>query len=91
LYCPGPLEREYSSPYATDAFEQTIELAPDFADGDPALALLLQIDYNLKRSAHEAIITALELDPHYTKPHYFISLCHYWLGNSETALQKMEW
>jgi len=32
---------------------------------------------------------ALELDPHYPKPHYFIAMSHYWLGDDEAALAEI--
>ncbi len=32
----------------------------------------------------------LKLDPHYTKPHYFIAMSHYWLGETETALKEAQ-
>ena len=33
---------------------------------------------------------ALELDPHYPKPHYFIAMSHYWLGDDEAALVEIQ-
>lgn len=32
----------------------------------------------------------LELDPHYPKPHYFISMSLYWLGETEAALEEIQ-
>ena len=32
---------------------------------------------------------ALELDPHYPKPHYFIAMSHYWLGDYRAALVEI--
>jgi tetratricopeptide (TPR) repeat protein len=33
---------------------------------------------------------ALKLDPHYPKPHYFISLCHFWMGDPLSALEEIQ-
>ena len=33
---------------------------------------------------------ALKLDPHYPKPHYFISLCHYWMSDPLNALEEIQ-
>lgn len=31
---------------------------------------------------------ALELNPHYPKPHYFIAMSYHWMGDPETALEE---
>lgn len=141
----------------SSAAHRAIELAPDLADGYLALAHLLEIDYQDKRNALDAItravelhpgnaqiqvefarlsshygdsasiaaaqraieldpvsvyanhvlghvlyftrhyreaITALrhtlEMDPHYPKPHYFIGMSLYWLGETEAALEDIK-
>jgi tetratricopeptide (TPR) repeat protein len=33
---------------------------------------------------------ALELDPHYPKPHYFISMSYLWMGDPESALKEIQ-
>jgi TolB-like protein/Flp pilus assembly protein TadD len=44
------------------------------------------------RQYEEAIpvfLQALQLDPHYPKPHFFIGMSHYFLGETETALEEV--
>ena len=45
------------------------------------------------RRYEEAILAlrhTLELDPHYPKPHYFISMSLHWLGDTEAALKEIK-
>lgn len=45
------------------------------------------------RRYEEAILAlrqTLELDPHYPKPHYFISMSLYWLGETKAALNEIQ-
>lgn len=45
------------------------------------------------RQYEEAMVVfgqVLKLDPHYPKPHYFISLCHLWMDDPLQALEEIQ-
>jgi TolB-like protein/tetratricopeptide (TPR) repeat protein len=37
-----------------------------------------------------ALRRTLQLDPGYPKPHYFMAMCHHWLGDSQTAWEVIQ-
>jgi len=42
------------------------------------------------KEAIPAFRQALKLNPHYPKPHYFIAMSHYWLGEYEAAIAEIQ-
>jgi len=76
--------------------EESIELARKVREQDPihiyANHVLGTILYFARRYGEciPAFRRTLDMDPHYPKPHYFIAMSLYWLGETQAAWEEVQ-
>jgi tetratricopeptide (TPR) repeat protein len=74
---------------STKAARRAVELDPVSVFANHILGHVLYFNRQYE-DAIAAFRHTLQLDPHYPKPHYFISMSYYWLGDTESALQEIQ-
>jgi len=73
---------------SSKAARRAVELDPVSVFANHILGHVLYFNRQYE-DAIAAFRHTLQLDPHYPKPHYFISMSYYWLGDDESALQEI--